>query len=243
MIGIIGYGFVGKAIEYGFRNQKCFISDPKYNDVTIKDICELNPKVIFISVPTPIEDENFSILKNVLNEIKLNDYRGLTVVKSTVLPNHLNDYDVIYNPEFLSRNTAFDDFVNPPFLLIAGKKSNQLLEIYQKYSEVKTDNIFLTDINTASMIKYTINSFSSLKVTFMNEIHDACEKINVDYKNFINILSKHPFIGENHLLVPGPDGLRGFGGPCLPKDTTKFSNEFNLELLKKTLSLNQKYRK
>ncbi len=245
MIGIIGYGFVGKAVEYGFRNQNCFISDPKYNDVTIKDLCSLNLKVIFVCVPTPIEDENFNILKNVLDELKVNNCKTLVVVKSTVLFNHLEEYDVVYNPEFLSRNTAFEDFVNPPFLLIGGdkNKSQTLLEIYQKYSEVKSEDFFLTDIKTASIVKYTINSFAAMKVTFMNEIFNLCEKININYSELINILSIHPFIGKNHLMVPGPDGLKGFGGPCLPKDTFKFSNNFNLELLKKVLELNERHRR
>ncbi len=242
MIGIVGYGMVGKAVDYGFPNTSKIICDPVYNDTTLEEVCSFNPEAIFVCVPTPTDNTNYEILKSVLNQINQFGYKGLTVVKSTILPHELEGYDIVYNPEFLSRKTSNEDFVNPPMLIIGGDKAKEVLNIYQKYSIVKTDNIFLTDVQTASLTKYTMNSFYALKVTFMNSIFDISKEMNVNYSELIKMLSKHPWMGSHHFEVPGPDGQRGFGGPCLPKDTQALSKKFDMKLLNTALELNNQYR-
>lgn len=242
MIGIIGYGMVGQAVEYGFSKTKVFVCDPKYNHVTIKGLCLLNPEAIFVCVPTPTDDNNYSLLTSVLDEIFDMNYRGLVVVKSTVLPKYLEKYDIVYNPEFLSRSTSKDDFVNPHLLILSGEKSERVLELYKKYSTVNTKNTYITDINTASFLKYVMNTFYATKVTFMNSMYDVAKQMNVNYDEAIDILAKHPWMGTNHFKVPGPDGKKGFGGPCLPKDTECLVKNYDVELLKKVLELNQYYR-
>jgi UDPglucose 6-dehydrogenase len=242
MIGIIGYGMVGKAVEYGFKNTPIIISDPQYNTTTIKDVLDATPDAIFVCVPTPTDDTNYGLLKGIL--LELESYTGLTVVKSTILPKHLEGFDVLYNPEFLSRATANNDFVNPPMLIIGGPedKAKQLLALYKKYSTVMTDNVFLTDIPTASLAKYTMNSFYATKVTFMNSMYDVAQELGVDWNKVIPMLEAQPWMGTHHFQVPGPDKQRGFGGPCLPKDTEALVKEFNVELLASVLSLNTTYR-
>jgi nucleotide sugar dehydrogenase len=242
MIGIVGYGMVGKAVDYGFPNVSKIICDPEYRDTSLEDVCSCNPEAIFVCVPTPTDNTNYKILKDVLNQIIKFGYKGLIVVKSTILPHELEGYDIIYNPEFLSRRTSNEDFVNPPMLILGGNKAKEVLYLYQKYSIVKTDNIFLTDIQTASLAKYTMNSFYALKITFMNSIYDISKEMNVDYTELSKILSKHPWIGSYHLEVPGHDGQRGFGGPCLPKDTKALAKKFNMKLLNTALKLNEQYR-
>ena len=163
MIGIIGYGMVGKAVEYGFPNCKSLIVDPQYSTLTIEQLCESEVEAIFVCVPTPTDDTDYALLKDVLNRIKQSGYQGLTIVKSTILPHHLEGYDVVYNPEFLSRATANSDFVNPPLVLIGGDRSAALLDIYKKYSIVNLKVVICTDIKTASLAKYTMNSFYVLR--------------------------------------------------------------------------------
>lgn len=246
MIGIIGYGMVGKAVAHGFPNCTQIISDPAYNTTTIKDVCDANPEAIFVCVPTPTDDSDYALLKGVLHELDLTDYQGLVVVKSTVLPHHLEGFDVLYNPEFLSRATALKDFTNPPLLVLGGDpvKTQHLHEIYKKYSIVETDNVFHTDIKTASLLKYSFNTYYALKVTFMNGIYDIAQEIGVDYNELTSMMKVNPWIGGlSHLQVPGPDGARGYGGPCLPKDTKALARQFDFELLKKVDELNtNKYR-
>jgi len=242
MIGIIGYGMVGKAVEYGFPNCKSLIVDPQYSTLTIEQLCESEVEAIFVCVPTPTDDTDYAVLKDVLNRIKQSAYRGLTIVKSTILPHHLEGYDVVYNPEFLSRATANSDFVNPPLVLIGGDRSAALLDIYKKYSIVNLKVVICTDIKTASLAKYTMNSFYALKITYMNAIYDIAEKMGVDYQSITEILRYQYWMGTHHFDVPGPDGDRGFGGPCLPKDTEALAKEFDVELLKVVLSINRNYR-
>jgi UDPglucose 6-dehydrogenase len=242
MIGIIGYGMVGKAVEHGFSKTTCIISDPKYNTTTIKEVVDANPTAIFVCVPTPTDGSNYAILKRVLTEVKSANYTGITVVKSTILPHYLEVFDVVYNPEFLSRATSLQDFVSPPMVLIGGRRANELLDVYKQYSTVDLSKVFITDIPTASMVKYTMNSFYALKVTFMNQMFDVAQGIGVDWDNAAMILAEHPWMGSHHFQVPGPDGKRGFGGPCLPKDTEAMVNNYDISILQEVLKLNKKYR-
>lgn len=242
MIGIIGFGMVGQAVAYGFSKTEHIVSDPQHNEITICDVVEANPEAIFVCVPTPTDDTNYSLLIDVLDEIKALGYPGLVVVKSTILPSYLELYDVVYNPEFLSRATANEDFVNPPMVIIGGPKAQELLDLYKAYSTVKLDKVFLTDIKTASVAKYCMNSFYATKVTFMNQMYDVLQRLGIDWDQVSTILMNHPWMGTHHFQVPGPDGKRGFGGPCLPKDVEALVKEFDVELLKSVLEINDRYR-
>ena len=239
MIGIIGYGMVGKAVKHGFPKTQHCISDPYINNTEVTDVCLANPEAIFVCVPTPSDDSNYSILKEVLGKIKKSEYKGLVVVKSTVLPHHLIPYDVLYNPEFLTERTNLEDFINPPMLVIGGDRGQELLDLYDKYSIVKTDKRFLTSVRNASFIKYMMNTFYAMKVTYMNEMYDVVGKD--DWEEVTDILSQHPWMGSHHFQVPGPDGKRGFGGKCFPKDTKALVDEYDIKLLKEVLDLNENF--
>jgi len=242
MIGIIGYGMVGKAVEFGFSKTETVYSDPKYNSISVNDICEMDPQAIFVCVPTPTDDSNYSILKSVLDTIKDSGYTGLVVVKSTILPGYLEDYDIVYNPEFLSRSTANQDFVTPPMLVIGGRRRDELLELYTQYSDVRADKTFMVDVKTASLIKYIMNTFYAVKVTYMNEMYDIAQQLGIDWNAVAMVLANHPWMGTHHFQVPGPDGERGFGGPCLPKDSEALAKAFDVKLLNTVLELNKHYR-
>lgn len=245
MIGIIGYGFVGKAVANGFSKTDHVICDPKFNSVTIQDVCDANPDAIFVCLPTPYDNSNYSLLKGALQEIKDSQYSGIVAVKSTILPHHLENFDIVLNPEFLSRATADEDFVNPPFVLFGGNLEDceQLNTVYEKYSTVNLTNVKYTDIKTASLAKYTFNSFYATKLTFMNAIYDITQEIDVNFEELKAVLKMWPWmIGVSHLDVPGHEG-RGFAGPCLPKDTQALADQFDVTLLQSVLDLNTLYRK
>ena len=70
----------------------------------------------------------------------------------------------------------------------------------------------------AEMTKYMTNLFLATKVSFFNDMYSICEKLNIDYNNVIEATLHDPRIGKSHYDVPGPDGDRGFGGHCFPKD-------------------------
>lgn len=244
MIGIIGYGMVGKAVSNGFSKTEKLISDPAINDLTIEYMCSKDVDAIFVCVPTPTDDSNYAILTGVLDQIFATGYKGLVVVKSTVLPKYLKGYDVLYNPEFLSRATANEDFINPPMLIIGGDsvKANELVKLYHEYSDVDPKKLFITTIEDACMAKYCMNSFYATKITFMNQMYDVAQEVGANWSHVSLMLMNHPWMGTHHYQVPGPDGERGFGGPCLPKDTEALTKEFEVPLLDTVLLLNKVYR-
>ena len=81
---------------------------------------------------------------------------------------------------------------------------------------------FNVSITEASTIKYTANSFLSLKVAFFNQVYDMCQSNGADFNIVRQVLTHDDRIGSSHTMVPGMDGQRGFGGGCFPKDTSAY---------------------
>ncbi len=259
-LGIIGHGFVGQATDHGFfKVREKFIVDPRYG-TTIEELKKFQPDFIFICVPTPMKkdgSQDSSIVKNVFKELE-NNFKGTPkILKSTILPDLLNkltnDQDsFVYNPEFLREKHANEDFVNSPFVILGGKKSicKEVELLYRNFSSCLTKKYINVDMETASLIKYSINSFLATKVLFFNGIKDIFDELDTkeSWVDFINILSLDERIGDSHMSVPGHDGKRGFGGACFTKDTAALINYSDsiskkFELLQKTVSLNNSLRK
>ena len=262
-LAIIGFGFVGSAINYGFtKNIKKFILDPKYYPKrSFKELVEFSPDASFIAVPTPqgkYGDCDARILIKIVKE--LNQIKNhLVIIKSTVLPNLLEQIQkeypnlkIVYNPEFLTEKNAKKDFCNPPMHIFGGSKKDTLAvkKIYLNHSKCKPCPCFLTSISMAALVKYCINSFLATKVTFMNEMYNLLQKTeDPNWELFSKILAAEPRLGKSHLKVPGADKKRGYGGKCFPKDTNaliyyarKISNS-PLKQLENTIKINNNFRK
>jgi UDPglucose 6-dehydrogenase len=117
-----------------------------------------------------------------------------------------------------------------------------------KYTHSSASFIF-SSIEEASMTKYVINAFLATKVLFMNEMYDVSSSFGVSWdtlKYLIQFVDEKR-IGNSHMQVPGPDGKRGFGGICFPKDTSgllHFSKSLgvNLDILEKAIQKNKSLR-
>ena len=232
-LGIVGHGFVGTAVDHGFtRDVKKFIVDPKHNSTnTIEDLIKFRPDATFVAVPTPQLETgecNTSILEDVLQQ--LNRSKGLLVIiKSTVPAYKLEkikqeciDLRIVYNPEFLTEKNYITDFVNPPMHVFGGvmTDTDAVEKLYKDHSDCRECPVYKTDLVTASMVKYCINSFLATKVTFMNEMYDVLKAAKgTDWNTFSKIIQTDPRIGATHMRVPGHDGQRGYAGSCFPKDT------------------------
>ena len=232
-LGIVGHGFVGTAVDHGFtRDIQKFIVDPKHNSTnTIEDLIKFKPDATFVAVPTPQLESgecNTEILEGVMQQ--LNTSKGLLViVKSTVPAYKLQKIQeecinirIVYNPEFLTEKNYIDDFVNPAMHVFGGmnKDTDAVEKLYREHSDCKECPVYKTDLITASMVKYCINSFLATKVTFMNEMYDVLKAARgADWNTFTNIIANDPRIGKSHMRVPGNDGQRGYAGSCFPKDT------------------------
>lgn len=258
-LGIIGKGFVGSAVAHGFdKDCEQVIVDPKYTDNTIVDV--LDCKLVFVCVPTPVAEDgscDTSIVKDVLIELSMRDYKGVVVVKSTIIPDYLHEFKkefdlkIVYNPEFLTEANANEDFKNPPFQVFGGKwRDCEVVEkAYLRHSSVRIVPTFKVDLTTASLLKYTINSWLATKVIFFNELKELHElgSSMVTWEQFTDMLSRDERIGNTHMQVPGPDGKKGFGGHCFPKDTEAllhYANKKNIKMsvLRKAVSTNKKLR-
>ena len=261
-LGIVGNGFVGSAVANGFdQNVKKFIVDPKHNRNTISDLIMFDPKLVFVCVPTPPQKSHYDVdvqyVDEVLKDLNNYHYKGVVVVKSTITPDHLTRFkktyklSIVYNPEFLTEANSFEDFLNPSMQILGGKwKDCEAVEkAYVKHSSVKTVPTFKTDLITASLIKYTINSWLATKVTFFNELNTLFESsgTKVPWETFTEMISQDKRIGDTHMKVPGPDGEKGFGGHCFPKDTKALLyyaklKKAELSILKKAIDKNDKIR-
>ncbi len=258
-VGIVGFGFVGKALRNGFKDDvNCIEIDPKLK-TDISDLEDHNPDIIFICLPTPMNDDgtqNITIINDVIKDIKKFDQDTLIVVKSTILPKYVENIaddisDIVINPEFLREKFSNEDFINSEIIVFGGEEHNckKLSNFYKNHTNCVCKDHIITDRISASLIKYTINSFLALKVTFFNEMKSVYDSLNSsnDWDDFIKALSKDPRLGSSHMSVPGPDGRYGYGGPCFPKDVNaliKYSQEigYELKLLKKANSINNNIR-
>ena len=260
-LGVIGNGFVGSAVNNGFnRNVIRMVVDPRLTAYTIDDLIDFDPSIVFVCVPTPqgVRDVDVSIVRQVLSDLYDRAYAGIVVIKSTITPGHLatmvKDFKVriVYNPEFLTEANANDDFLNPPMQILGGDFNDcvKVEEAYINHSSVKIVPTFKTDITSASLIKYTINSWLATKVTFFNELYQLhrFSEAETTWDQFTDMVKRDPRIGDTHMQVPGPDGLFGYGGHCLPKDTAALlhyakTQGASLDVLETAEHINQFYRK
>ena len=145
---------------------------------------------------------------------------------------------------------ATEDFINSEFIILGGKKDDceKVKKLYQENSKCSSNNFLFTSPRKASLSKYIINTFLALKVLYFNEIFELAKLEENEWQELIDIVNQDSRIGSSHMKVPGPDGRKGFGGACFPKDTQALYNfsinqETELKLLKKAIELNNNIRK
>ena len=126
------------------------------------------------------------------------------------------EFDVVSNPEFLREGSAVSDFMRPDRVVI-GTRSDRaaaiMRELYRPLYLIETP-LVVTDIETAEMIKYASNAFLAVKIGFINEIANLCERVGADVHVVAKGMGLDKRIGPK-FLHPGP----GYGGSCFPKDT------------------------
>ena len=257
-LAVIGYGFVGQAVEYGFNSPYVDLSivDPKFNlgfDTLSDDV-----DVAFVCVPTPMASDgsiDSSIVVSVVESINTVCPNSLIVVKSTVTPEIIASlYErfhnkFVYNPEFLTEKSANEDFVNPIMHIFGGDEepAEKLEKIYKKYSSCKPCPAYYMSAMDASFVKYGINCFLMNKVLWFNQFFDVVTAAGGNYGAIINAIGTDKRVSPSHTLVPGFDGRRGAAGPCFAKDIPAFINyskkvDAPFTILEEAARRNQDYR-
>jgi UDPglucose 6-dehydrogenase len=230
-IGIIGQGFVGNSVNQGLKN---YFNIETYDTIqeksTVNNIDELfyKSEVIFVCLPTPMKSSgecDISIIESVFNELNSIGNK-IVILKSTVPPGTCDELakkyenlDVVFNPEFLTEANAVQDFINQDRIVLGGS-SDETLSYVESLFKIAFEivPIIKTNRKTAEMVKYVTNCFLATKVSFANNIYDICDKSDINYDEMINIVKLDKRVGDSHWKVPGPDGDRGYGGHCFPKD-------------------------
>ena len=250
-IGVIGNGFVGKATNILKCNNVEIIMYDKNPDIcepigtTLKDVCRCD--IIFISVPTPMNKDgscHLGILESVVDDLSkiINLDEEFVVVRSTVPPGTSSKLNCYFMPEFLTEKNFVYDFKHCDNWIF-GLKNKQKDELFKnKISELINlsyyeNKIFYNKIHfvlneEAEMIKMFRNNFLSLKVSFCCEIEEYCRLKSINYEKVRELAVLDKRIGESHSKVPGPDGVKGFGGTCFPKDTNSMLSLMEKESMK-----------
>ena len=241
-IGIIGLGYVGSAIKNFFANKECNIytfdtnSDKASSAHSVKNLLANNLDFVFLCLPTPMKKDgscSIKIVDETLEDINNLNYRGVVILKSTMPPKttenfqkSYNELRIIFNPEFLTEANFLDDFKNQDYIVLGGNKKDCILveDMYNKF--FTSSKIVISSSKEAEMLKYYLNCFLAVKVSFANEIYQLCSKLNISYENLIKMVKLDSRIGKTHLDVPGPDGSFGFGGSCFAKDISALLSLF-----------------
>ena len=265
-LGIIGQGFVGSAMYEGLRNfyeVSTYDIDSSKCNSTLKHVCETSD-IVFVCLPTPMMSTgqcDTSILEDAIKSIDMtcSVKRPILVIKSTVPPGtteriesqYVNradgspDMKICFSPEFLTEANSFEDFKNQTRIIIGGSGAKKVKQVLRR--PFPNIPIVVTKSDTAEMVKYFTNCFLATKVTFANQMYDICDDAGIDYDKVCEYALYDTRIGKSHLAVPGPDGDRGFGGHCFPKDLAAmidFAKGFfkNPDFLSAVQEENNKYR-
>lgn len=236
-IGIIGQGFVGNAVNQGLKSHFNILTYDKYQaDKSNSTLLEIVKQcsVIFVCVPTPMNSETGEAYTGIVESvIKDLDYFAtsmnkptIAVIKSTIPPgttvkldNSTTKLRVAFNPEFLTEANAVNDFLTQDRIIIGANHrstSETIAELYQHAFPNAT--IIEQDATSAEMVKYVSNCFLAVKVSFANEMYDLCNAVGANWHEVVDAVKLDRRMGTSHWQVPGPDGHRGFGLSCFPKD-------------------------
>ena len=198
---------------------------------TSKEQCIRESDIIFIAVGTPSRSDGSADLRyveEVAGEIgtHMNGYK-VVVSKSTVpigtgqrvkhiIREHTaHPFDIVSNPEFLREGAAVKDFMHPDRIVIGSESewATQIIKDVYRVLYLNEIPFVVTNIETAEMIKYAANAFLAMKISFINEMANLCEKVGANVTDLAIGVGKDGRIGPK-FLHPGP----GFGGSCFPKD-------------------------
>jgi UDPglucose 6-dehydrogenase len=218
-------------------------------------------EVIFLALPTPPGEDGSADLKYILKVAQdlgpiLENY-AVIIDKSTVpvgtaekvhaaiAVNAKVDFDVVSNPEFLREGVAVEDFMKPDRVVV-GTTSDKAKKVMEKlYAPlVRQGNpVIFMDERSAEMTKYAANSFLALKITFMNEIANLCEKVGANVDDIRRGIGTDSRIGKRFLFA----GI-GYGGSCFPKDVqalakTSADYGYDFRTLKSVMAVNDDQKK
>jgi UDPglucose 6-dehydrogenase len=216
---------------------------------------------IFLALPTPPGEDgsaDLSYILGVANQLglllaKYNTYKVIInkstvpvgtaeLVKAKINENYIGEFDVVSNPEFLREGVAVEDFMKPDRVVVgcSSEKAKKMMgDLYAPF--VRQGNpIYFMDERSAEVTKYAANSYLAMRITFMNELANLCEKVGADVETVRIGMGSDSRIGKR-FLFPGI----GYGGSCFPKDVqalvqTANQNDYPFAILQSVIAINDK---
>ncbi len=214
-------------------------------------------QIIFLALPTPPGEDGSADLSYILGVAKdlgglITDYKvivdkstvpvGTAEKVSSILAEQLSKklFDVVSNPEFLREGVAVEDFMKPDRVVV-GTRSERARKLMKQLYEpfVRQGNpIYFMDERSAELTKYAANSYLAMRISFMNEIANLCEKTGANVDQVRIGMGSDSRIGKR-FLFPGI----GYGGSCFPKDVqalAKTASDFSYDfkILKSVMKVN-----
>jgi len=222
-VGIVGYGFVGKALKKLFP--QALIYDPNLPEVSVSQ-AEINAcACVFVCVPTnmlPDGSCDTSIVEQTVAWLT----SSLIIIRSTVKPGTtqklIEQYPakhIIFQPEYIGETVAhpLTEEASKTFVVLGGDKEDcaQAVELYQTVYNSGVHIIFLS-ATEAEIVKYMANTAVANMVTLVNEFYNICQIFGADWHMVREAFLLDPRMSRYHTFVYPQ--ARGFGGKCLPKD-------------------------
>jgi len=217
-------------------------------------------EMVFLALPTPPGADGAADLKYVLGVAEelgklIKGYKVIvnksTVpvgtadkVRAAIAKNYRGEFDVVSNPEFLREGVAVEDFMKPDRVVIGtqSERAKKLMsELYAPFVRQGNPIIFM-DERSSELTKYAANSFLAMKISFMNEIAQLCERMGADVDMVRRGIGSDERIGKRFLF----SGI-GYGGACFPKDVqaliksaTEYTYDFKILKAVEKVNANQK---
>lgn len=252
-IGIVGGGVVGRATARAFIE---YVDEVRIYDVLKErrthDVYETRRcNIIFVCLPTPQKKDSLECDVSAVEQF-FSESSGLGpesigrnanyVLRSTVpigatkrLAQQYNLTNLVHSPEFLTARCAVTDAQIPSRNIVgyagepkdnfnADQCGNTLVNLYsRRFPGVPT---YLMSSDESEAVKLFQNSFFATKVSYWNECRTLADKLDLDWNSVMEAILADGRISPSHTQVPGPDGRRGFGGSCLPKDLASLEHQF-----------------
>jgi len=226
--GFLGCGAIGSAISdiHEQFDQNIIRHDLRLNS-KLEDLIDAD--LIFVCLPTPQSLEGACDISIVEQELaNLNDlgYEKTIVMKSTVPPgtgasfSNKFDFEYISSPEFLREHNAHSDYLSQKMHIVGTQK--EIPSILIKALEPLKSDLKKFQITEAELIKYFHNTFNAWRITFANAFCDLSEELGADYANIVSGFCELNCFSPAYLKSSSE--FKGFGGPCLPKDTAALAH-------------------
>lgn len=229
---IQGHGIVGQSTELFLKSfnpsLKIDFNDPPKGELVSLDAWK-EANYLCICVPTDLDagltvPENSTVnVDTAINEAIEKGFTGKFVLRSTSTLESVKKLSDIFGnnlivwPEYIRESSWRQDAVNPSVVVLGGE-ADEFAELFSSY----TGLVIVTEQLEAMIAKLSTNTFLAMKVIFANQLEQLCNSLGASYSVVSQLLEREGRLGHSHWTVPGPDGQRGFGGKCFPKDVKTF---------------------